>query len=99
MKFTRKQYLNKECSHQDYYGQFVTEEIKEVVKRSIGLDVINRSKDPTFNDIPLSEWDGFFTFVSFIWPQSKLTEYGEGLSLSFAVCVTKAAARMMKTKN
>ena len=52
-----------------YYGQFVTPYVTEVVRTYIGEDIIRASKDVHFNDIPLELWDklgldGFWREVS-----------------------------------
>ena len=39
--FTRKDYaLDGKCTHQQYYAQFVTEEIKMIVVLNFGLDTL-----------------------------------------------------------
>lgn len=55
--FTRKQYLNKECSHREYYAQFVTEPVKARVRMCIGWERLKNSTDEHLNDIPLRLWD------------------------------------------
>ena len=57
MTFTRKQYMDGECTHDQYYDQFVTQELKNTVLRSIPEKQIVMSKDESFNDIPLRSWD------------------------------------------
>ena len=81
--FTRKQYINKEVTHSEYYGQYVTDSIKESIKLSIGLDRILKSKCEHFNDIPLVLWDRFHC------PQP-------GRALSDTVCIYKEAARQLR---
>ena len=82
--FTRKQYMNKECTHREFYGQFVSPEMIGRVGRIIGRERIKNSKCEHFNDIPLIEWD-------------RLGMYNiEGcLSLGNGVCVHKEAARQI----
>lgn len=55
--YTRKDYLNKECTHDEYYRQFVSDGVIDMVGSVIGVDRIKASNDPHFNDIPLREWD------------------------------------------
>ena len=57
MKYNRKQYMDKECSHDEYYGQFVTASLCHTVSSAVGEDKIKRSTDPHFNDISLDQWD------------------------------------------
>lgn len=87
--FTRKQYLNNEVSHHDYFIQFATEEMREEVMREIGTDRIKQSKDEHLNDIPLHVWDGL--------PVPKkclelLEQANEGYSKCAMVCIYKAIA-------
>jgi len=54
---TRKEYMDKEYTHEEYYGQFVNDAIIKIVGDSIGVDRIKASTDKHLNDIPLKEWD------------------------------------------
>ena len=42
---TRKEYLNGEINHHDYYSQFVTESSKEFIKRSLKVEDIKKALD------------------------------------------------------
>jgi hypothetical protein len=91
--FTRKQYMTNECTHREYYGQFVDELVKDNVVCSIGLDAIRNSTDEHMNDIPLKQWDmiGITSTAG-----DKLRACGDSYSLAAAVCINKAAARQIK---
>ena len=92
---TRQQYLNQEISHHEYYSQYVTAGVISRVKSFIGEKRIKESTNPHFNDIPLWEWDRIGLPVGYrIIERAK--ENGDFNSLSFQVCVNKAAARMIK---
>jgi hypothetical protein len=54
MKYTRNQYMNHEINHRQYYGQFVTPEIKQKVLNAFGIDALLRSTDEHLNDIPVA---------------------------------------------
>ena len=90
---TRKQYMNKECTHQEYY-----EEIGKEAGVVIPDDVMNhvrKSTDEHLNDIPLYIWDrtaGWFKHQIAIAKQKR----GDFWSLAGGVCVVKAMARMQK---
>lgn len=89
--YTRKQYLNKECSHNEYYGQFVTPAWIDRVQRHIGADRVKRSTDPHLNDIHLKEWDNLAT----PFPAStadKMREAGDYPTLAGGICILKTAA-------
>ena len=57
--FTRAQYLNNECTHEQYYTQFVTPHIISVVKDNIGINIIKKAlqENENLNSIPLTRWD------------------------------------------
>ncbi|MDB5716130.1 MAG: hypothetical protein JWO15_3527 [Sphingomonadales bacterium] len=81
--------------HNKYYGQYVTDLIKQLVSSHIGVDRIRDSIDPAFNDIPLKRWDALVPLL----PRSavyQLSENGDFLSLGTGVCILKAAARTIK---
>ena len=47
-EWTRKQYMNKECTHDEYYWQF-GKYLVNLVKARFGEERIKASKDPHFN--------------------------------------------------
>jgi predicted ester cyclase len=99
---TRQDYMDKKASHADYYRQFVTPGIIEMVKSSIGIDAIAKSKDEHFNDIPLAKWDAIHVvhsghgMYSRLACGEKIKLAGEGNSASTGTCILKQAARMIK---
>lgn len=92
--FTRHQYMTKECTHREYYAQYVSPGVLRAVSQFIGVDRINASSDPYFNDIPLKDWD-------ICLPRGLVSrarkELGDtpGESLSDLVCTAKEAARQI----
>jgi hypothetical protein len=95
--FTRAQYLNDECTHEQYYGQFVTGHLTDAVVNLIGLDRIKASSDPYLNDIPLKAWDNLQPLVmSFAGAAIGKANGSGGVALSDCVCTAKAAARYAK---
>ena len=93
MKYTRKQYINNECSHDEYHDQFVTNAAILRVKRSVGETRIVESKDEHFNDIPLNLWDSIGLSMETV---RALRDVGDSYSLGGSVCINKAAARQIK---
>jgi hypothetical protein len=87
---TRKQYMSGESTHREYYGQFVTESIKNSLLVYIGKELIMNSTDESFNDIPLSKWDRLPTVGN------GLRECGDVPTLSGSVCIYKEAAKQIK---
>ena len=83
--------------HREYYGQFVTDQIKALVLRSFGLSTLLKSvnRDGCFNDIPLKRWDAMVHNL----PASVVTQLvacGDWLSLANGVCILKEAARQIR---
>lgn len=90
---TRKEYLNGECTHREFWGQFVDESVKRSVSGYIGVDLIKNSTDEHFNDIPLSCWDNVGRLLRL--PIS-FASIGDYCTLSGLVCIGKEAARQIK---
>lgn len=96
--------MTKECTHEEYYTQFVTESLVKAVVSSIGKKKILASKDKHLNDIQLGLWDNLAPIVA-LHCASKVSEANASTSggvrcysLSDMVCVAKAAARVFKEK-
>ena len=103
--FTRKEYLAKECTHREFFGQFVNDSIRETVQTCIGLDKILASTDEAFNDIPLANWDRLNISIyihQLYWnisgkPEAtRIKAFLAGYSLSDKVCIAKEAARQIE---
>lgn len=93
--FSRQQYLNKECTFEEYFRQFVTPFVKAIVRDSIGMKAILASTDPHMNDIPLQKWDNLHHVV-LESTRAMRKETGEGNALSGSVCIAKQAAFMLR---
>ena len=94
---TRKQYMNKDFTHAEYYGQFSSENVVAAVANYIGTDKLLNSTDEHLNDIPLKIWDyaPWFGMQRDIATANSST-YKDGAlctSPSDKVCAVKAAAR------
>lgn len=94
---SRKEYMKGEISHDEYYSQFVNDDIIDYVRRTIGEERIKESKDKYFNNIPLRLWDNMQGDIVMMCGR-KLKDVSNGgvVSLSDCVCVAKQAARMIK---
>jgi hypothetical protein len=93
--FTRAQYLAGECSHQQYYAQFVNQWILDCVKGRNGINQLLEGENNSFNNIPLSWWDRINIMSSVdqqLWAAANGSPY---YSLSDNLCIQKAAARMI----
>ena len=98
MTFTRKQYINDECTHDEYYAQFVTEPMLEAVTSAFGKDRLSASlaADKNLNNIPLERWDRLaYSFgYGFYCPDDGLPRLR---TLSDYVCALKNAALQVAT--
>lgn len=92
---TRKQYMAKECTHREYYGQFVTPTIKAMVLHGFTREELAASKDQNLNDLPLERWDRLAGGNSSTLCALRLKEVGDLPSLGSAVCILKEAARQI----
>jgi hypothetical protein len=94
--YTRRDYLNKKCTHREYYAQFVTTSYVNSVASKIGLSRLLKSEDPDFNDIPLREWDMLPIPVGTHSLMISLEDY---LTMAGAVSMSKEAARQAVEKH
>lgn len=93
MKFTHQQYMYNECTHRQYYAQFVTENTKLRVKQVVGEAKIVASTDEHFNDIPLKTWDSVGSLQAVF---GQLSECDDFLTFAGEVCINKEAAEQIR---
>jgi len=106
---TRKQYLDKDATHREYYGQFVTDATVYAVVASIGAEDILASEDRAFNDISLERWDRCIGYCGSSTPPPggsfrivglpvavRFRDVGDLPSIAGWTCVAKEAARQYK---
>lgn len=95
--FTRKQYLDKECTHREYYAQFVTQHTRNLVTRAFGTEALVASfkaNDLHSADyIQLDRWDSLSMRLHV--DQQFMRDCGDYLTLAGAVCILKEAARQV----
>ena len=99
--FTHKDYvIERKCTHQQYYAQFVTEEIKMIVVLNFGLDTLKKAyqEDKAFNTIPLHKWDLLEIFLNVPIMHDKFKQHQDFISQASVVCVLKEAARQVVTQ-
>lgn len=93
---TRKDYLDGKATHREYYAQFVTEQIRDLVRHGVGIERIKKSTDKHFNDIPLHIWDCLASNNRYALAISKSENGQKDFSLGSSVCILKEAARQIK---
>lgn len=62
--YTRDQCLNRECTHSQYYGQFINNRVERVIKLNLSTGQFNylrQSQEEYFNDcykyVPMWKWN------------------------------------------
>jgi hypothetical protein len=103
---TRKEYMNNEISHHEYYSQFVTESTKSYVLSELTVEQIKNaldSGDEHFNEIKIP-FNNMGSGGNWWWDYSPcnhrlMKELGECNSYSTHTCVGKAAARILIEEN
>lgn len=93
--FSRQDYLDKRCTHEEYYTQYVTKGVLSTVARVISTDRIKKSTDEHFNDIPLYHWDTVLIPcpANVAWA---MRHRGDFSTLAGMVCIAKEAARQIR---
>jgi len=94
---TKEQYRNKECTHREYYAQFVTPWVKRIVKDRFGIEqLVNTPDQENLNTLTLSIWDGL---VPLLWMDFEicglLKSANEWRTLGTGVCILKEAAKQL----
>lgn len=94
---TRAEYIDGKASHYEYYGQFMSPQLVQLVVNQIGAEAIKTSRNIHFNDIPLAQWDKCHGGVrQLVLRAVNLAEGRDkppfSLTLSDTVCCSKAAA-------
>lgn len=92
-KFTQSDFINDKCSHSQYYSQYVTEGVKNVVKELMSLHILMRSKDSELNDIDLSKWGSMSYHIEGI-VRPLVKQIGEApYTIADGVLILKEAAK------
>jgi hypothetical protein len=91
-EFYHKDVLNKACTHNNFYGQFVNDHIKQCVLGAFTIDELKASDDEHLNDLPLKGWDNA---VFYGFNIDKFRRLAGFYSRSTKVCVLKEAARQL----
>lgn len=94
---TRKDYIASNCTHEEYYGQFVNNRILHIVKGKFGVEALKAAfdSDKQLNSIPLVKWDALAKYSFTSDDANKMKECGDYMTLSGQVCILKAAARQL----
>lgn len=94
--FTYENYQKKECTHEEFYSQFVNSKLMDLVVRKIGADAILNSASKHFNDIPLEKWQILNPLIRYCVYTEDIRSTHISWSVSDSVCVAKMAALLYK---
>ena len=96
---TRQEYLAGICSHDEYYRQFVTDYMINIVRSTLKSSNLKKcfAEDPYLNNIKLDEWDSlaFYTCASNHTLKELLIKAKDSYSLATGVCIMKQAAKII----
>lgn len=96
--FTRSDYMNGNCSHYEYYSQFVTQGMKDIILSKYTKEQLKSyyEKDENLNNIPLKWWDSSENFFKQSIARTNSRLNGSNTwSSSQHTCAMKAAARQI----
>lgn len=64
IEFDRADYMSKKCSHHEYYSQFVTQGMKDIILSKYTPEQLKAcyEQDRNLNNIPLKWWDSYEGF-------------------------------------
>ncbi len=103
LPFTREQLFNNECTHAEYYSDFVTPHIKNIVGSYFKAGELAEAlkADQHLNTIALSKWDNIGRSVlNMSLGLSKICkDKGDVLTQAGLVCICKEAARQIVADN
>ena len=101
---SKKQFLNKECTYDDYISQFVDEGVKRRVLQLFKIEELMNSTDQHFNDLPLTRWDRLTGYGMKGIKQradiyQKIRDAGDSPTYSIYTAIYKMAARQLVSEH
>jgi hypothetical protein len=91
--------MSNQCTHAEYYRQFITPKIEARVLMVITPARLLASRDPYFNDIPLAKWDAVWFGGCPADLGAAMRAAGDFPTMAGLVCVAKQAARQWMESN
>ena len=91
-QLSRKKLLNGECTHRQYYGQFITIGYVKMIGSVFGYETLKTALEENENlsTIKLERWDSITVPLG---TGQLMKEQGDYLTLSAIVCIAKEGAR------
>lgn len=92
--FTKKQYMSRECTEDQYYSQYVDEKMIDLIRKSVMYKHILNAKDKNdFCDISMQQWDFVTGLILCLLGDKPFKQRGDIAMHSNLICIAKAAAR------
>lgn len=91
-QFTKKAYMAGECTHEQYYAQFITDDGIAMVQRSTAFKRMIKKGSKDTSSVEVQVWDLIGTDGEAVM---LLKSLGDFWSISAAVCINKAIARQL----
>jgi len=98
VKFTRKEYLSGACTHHEYYAQFVTPRIRNIVASRVDLDKFiqdEQSHTVSGKHYAITFWDNLMPTGFPADIAEAMRRAGDYPTKAGAVCLLKCAATML----
>ena len=89
VRFTKKAYMAGECTHEQYYAQFITDDGIHMVQRSTAFKRMIKKGSKDTSSVEVQIWDLIGTDGEAV---TLLKSMGDCWSMSAAVCINKAIA-------
>lgn len=97
---TRSEYLlNPSILHHNYHLQFANAGIRASVALYFPIEVLANSKDEHFHDIPHTLWESVARWIQTWIDQDLMRQAGQIRTYPFYVCICKAVARDLLSRN
>lgn len=92
--YSRADYLNNKCTHEQYYGQYIGVGMQNLIVRRLGRDRLEKAfaEDENLNTIPLHIWDVLINFLP-LGIREEMRKRGDYLTMAGNACLWKCAAK------
>lgn len=92
--FTRKDYMSGKCTEDQYYSQFVTDKVVDVIRRSVTYKYIVQARDKKdFYDVSAQQWDFATGAILCLIGKEAFKAHDDYVTHNGLICIAKAAAR------
>lgn len=97
--YNRTDYLNKKCTHHEYYRQLINASTREIVLANFTVDELRIAiqSENGLSSIPLKSWDNIAERFTFKYKNGQVSFHmlGDYPTLAGLVCLLKETARVI----